>query len=196
MSIFFHSKTNYNLQIFGLVEHLLYNGVISNVGKNDVLKMINFCKTYFTQCYYRLMELKANVEGGLRDADAGVIYDVLCLKTKYRIADVECAMLSKFVSICCEKRSTFKVCLNAVNAEGPKMSLNQIIQIIDENGEQCSKNKKFSCWKILKRRLPLGCRGKIDPEMECPNLEEDGVDKVAKIFEVNFIGSVWYTLSI
>jgi len=72
-------------QILSMLEPLISKGVITNVSNQDLLKGIEFHYLHFIQCYYLLMELKANIDGGLRDEDAGVLYDVLYMRNKYKI---------------------------------------------------------------------------------------------------------------
>jgi hypothetical protein len=157
---------------------MISKGIITKFREQDLWKCIELFKTYFTHCYYRLMELTF-LDGGLRDEDAGVLYDILYLRTRYKIADVQCAMLTKFASYCTD------VQLNAVNAEGPEMSMRQIIKIIEETSARQEKNK-LSCWKDFINKVPGSCRGKVNPKEECPSLAEEGAEKVAKIFEVSF----------
>ena len=184
-----HPQFLYNklLQILSLLEPLIAQGVITNVSNLDLVNGIEFFKSYFTSCYYRLMELNAIIDGGLRDADAGVIYDVLYTRTKYKIFDVQCAMLTKLTYFCYDKVNR-NVQLNAMNADGPELSLSQISEIIDEtvNGME-SKKKKINCWKDLKRRVPEICEGKVEINEECPSLTKDGAQQVAEKFEVFFL---------
>lgn len=161
---------------------MISQGAITNVSNEDLLKGIEFSQTYFLHCYYRLMELKAIIDGGLRDEDAGVLYDVLYTRTKYRIADVQCAMLQKLAHFC-YANVTPTVKLNALNAQGPEMSLSHISKMIQEATER-KKIKKTSCWKELKKRVPLYSRSKVKLYEECPNLAVEGALKVADKFEV------------
>jgi len=131
------------------------------------------------------MELNANIDGGLRDEDAGVLYDVLYMRTKYRIADVQCAMLNKLANFCFSKGVNCNVQLNAINSEGPTMSLRQISETIDQTMEEMkTRKKKINCWKDLKKRVPVSCKGKVDTKEECPSLMKDGAQQVAEQFEV------------
>jgi hypothetical protein len=167
-----------------MLEPLISKGVITNVSNQDLLKGIEFHYLHFIQCYYLLMELKANFDGGLRDEDAGVVYDVLYMRTKYKILDVQCAMLTK-LAFFCYQHITCDVQLNALNAEGPNMSMPQISEFIDETTDKLQKIKKLSCWKYLKNKVPASCRGKVDTKEECPSLAKEGAQKVAEKFEVN-----------
>jgi hypothetical protein len=163
------------------MEHLISKGVIPNVCKQDVLKTIASNKTYFTECYYRLMELKANIEGGLGDEDAGVVYDVLYTRTKLRIADVECAMICKTFQFCFSQVPGCKQ-LKALNSEGPDMELRQISTILAKVME-LSKRDKMSGRKDLEMSIPATGRGRVNLKEDCPNLDQ-GALSVAKLFEV------------
>jgi hypothetical protein len=170
------------------LEPLIAQGIITNVSNLDLVYGIEFFKSYFTHCYYRLMDLNAVIDGGLRDADAGVIYDVFYTRTKYKIFDVQCAMLTKLTYFCYDKVNR-NVQLNAINADGPDLSLSQIGEIIDETvyGME-TKKKKINCWRDLKGRLPgVSCKGKVNTNEECPSLTKDGAQQVAEKFEVFFI---------
>jgi hypothetical protein len=178
------------LQLIGMFEPMISKGMITNFSQQNLWKCIEFYKTYFTHCYYNLRELTAVIEGGLRDEDAGVLYDILYLRTKYKIADVQCAMLTKFAFFCCGKLGCIDVQLNAVNAEGPEMSMRQIIKIIDETSVRLEKTK-LSCWKDFTNRVPGSCRGKVGTKEECPSLAKEGAEKVAEIFEVSFFSRIF-----
>jgi len=162
---------------------MISEGVITNVSNQDLLKGIEFHYLHFLQCYYLLMELNANIDGGLRDEDAGVLYDVLYMRNKYKIADVQCAMLTK-LAFFCYQHIKCDVQLNALNAEGPNMSMSQISEFIDDTMDRLQKIKKLSCWKYLKNKVPANCRGKVDTKEECPSLAKEGAKKIAEKFEV------------
>lgn len=165
---------------------MVTKGIITGVSKQDLLRAIKFCKDYFTQCFYRLMELKAFLDGGgLRDEDAGVLYDVLYTRAKFRFADVQCAMFDRLAWICHSKIMNKDVKLHAVSVEGPEMSLSQIKEILNTTAEEMNKTKTLSCWKNLKKKVPSSCRAKVNRQEECPSLAEEGAVRVAQKFEVS-----------
>jgi len=163
------------------MEHLISKGVIPNVCKQDVLQAIACKKSYFTRSFYHLMELKANIEGGLRDEDAGVVYDVLYTRTKLRIVEVECAMISKTFEYCFSQVPGCKQ-LRALNSDGPEMELRQISTIL-ANVMELSKRDKMSGRKDLEKSVPASGKGKVNLMEDCPNLDQ-GALSVAKLFEV------------
>jgi len=156
-------------------EILTQNAIHGGITEGDLLQAISMFKDFFLGCYYHLKELKALIDDGLHKSDLGVMFDILCLKTSYKIADIKAAMIFKLFDTIHMWKCHIK--LSAINAAGPHMTIRDINKVAMKAFDQ-----KIN-WSFVKNGVLDSC-AKQKVSDKCPDLTVNTAPEAVNLLEV------------